>query len=171
MLGSVRAMFEKDSGKRAQVDLNGVIREVLTLLEGELRAHNVLVQTDFLDALPEVSGNRVQLQQVIVNLTINAIQAATQSTRTGRMIRVRTKLSPSENVCCTIEDSGPGVEPAHLSRLFDSFFTTKNAGMGLGLAISRHIIEAHDGRIQADNLSSLGGARFRFALPANAPHA
>jgi signal transduction histidine kinase len=102
-----------------------------------------------------------------VNLVINAVQAMTQSESVRRSIIIRTLLSKPENVCCTIEDSGPGIDPAHLPHLFDSFFTTKDTGMGMGLAISRSIIEAHDGRIQADNSSSVGGARFSFALPAN----
>jgi C4-dicarboxylate-specific signal transduction histidine kinase len=126
-----------------------------------------VVSVEFAPSLPYVIGDRIQLQQVIVNLTINAVQATTQSTRSDRIIIVRTKLSPSDNVCCTIEDSGPGIDPAHLSCLFDSFFTTKDGGMGMGLAISRYIIEAHGGFIRADNNSVAGGARFCFSLPAS----
>jgi signal transduction histidine kinase len=102
-----------------------------------------------------------------VNLAINAVQAMAQSGTLRRSIFVRTMLSDPETVCCSIEDSGPGIDPTHLPRLFDGFFTTKDSGMGMGLPICRSIIEAHEGSIRADNDSTLGGARFSFALPAN----
>ena len=104
---------------------------------------------------------------MLVNLTVNAIQAMEQMGSARRTLVIRTTLSEACNVCCTFEDSGPGIKPEHLDHLFDSFFTTKNAGLGLGLAISRSIIEAHGGFIGADNKSTLGGARFSFTLPAN----
>jgi signal transduction histidine kinase len=88
-----------------------------------------------------------------------------------RSISIRTVLSDPEMVHCSIEDSGPGIGPEHLSRLFDSFFTTQDTGMGMGLAICRSIVEAHGGRIRADNNSALGGARFIFELPASQPSA
>jgi signal transduction histidine kinase len=106
---------------------------------------------------------------VIVNLTVNAIQAMTQAGTARRTLVIRTTLSEPNTLCCTLEDSGPGINPEHLDHLFDSFFTTKDAGMGLGLAISRSIIESHGGCILADNGSALGGARFSFTLPAK-PH-
>jgi signal transduction histidine kinase len=114
-----------------------------------------------------VSGDRTQLNQVVVNLAINAVQAMVQSATARRSISIRTMLSDPETVCCVVEDSGPGIDPTHLARLFDSFFTTKDTGMGMGLSICRSIVEAHDGHIEADNQSALGGARFSFALPAN----
>jgi signal transduction histidine kinase len=83
-----------------------------------------------------------------------------------RNIRIRTALSDPDFLCCIVEDSGPGIDAAHLPRLFDSFFTTKDTGMGMGLPISRSILEAHGGHIRVDNESSLGGARFSFTLPA-----
>lgn len=100
-----------------------------------------------------------------MNLAINAVQAMAQSG--GRNICVRTMLSNPETVCCMIEDSGAGIDSAHLPHLFESFFTTKDTGMGMGLPISRSIIEAHNGHIRADNESTLGDARFSFDLPAN----
>jgi signal transduction histidine kinase len=103
---------------------------------------------------------------VFVNLTVNAIQAMAQMGTTHRTLVIRTTLSDPDTLCCTLEDSGPGIEPKHLDRLFDSFFTTREAGMGLGLRISRSIIEAHGGGIRADNESAYGGARFSFTLPA-----
>src|SRR5262249_33550777 len=147
VLGSVRAMFEKDSGKRAQVDLNGVIREVLTLLEGELRAHNVLVQTDCLDALPEGSGNRGQLQQVIVNLFMNALEAKEGVDYAPHPRRVKTDPENNNLVLIRVEDSGPGIDVENIDRIFNAFFTTKPRGIGMGLSICRSIVEAHDGRL------------------------
>ncbi|HWL73835.1 MAG TPA: ATP-binding protein, partial [Burkholderiaceae bacterium] len=111
-------------------------------------------------------GDRTQLQQVFVNLTVNAIQAMAKLGTTRRTLVIRTAFSDPKTLCCTLEDSGPGIKREHLDRLFDSFFTTKDAGMGLGLRISRSIIEAHGGCIRADNESAYGGARFSFTLPA-----
>jgi len=116
-------------------------------------------------AVPKVLGDRTQLQQVFVNLTVNAIQAMAQVETTRRMLVIRTTRSDPSTLCCTLEDSGPGIKPEHFDHLFDSFFTTKDAGMGLGLSITRSIIEAHGGYIRADNESAYGGARFSFTLP------
>jgi signal transduction histidine kinase len=109
--------------------------------------------------LPQVTGDRTQLNQVVVNLVINAVQAMVQSGTEHRSISIRTMLSDPETVCCVVEDSGPGIDQTYLTRLFDSFFTTKDTGMGMGLSICRSI--------EGDNKSALGGARFSFALPAN----
>jgi signal transduction histidine kinase len=117
---------------------------------------------------PKVLGDRTQLQQVFVNLAVNAIQAMAQVETIRRMLVIRTALSDAHTLCCIFEDSGPGIEREHLDHLFDSFFTTKEAGMGLGLPISRSIIEAHGGYIRADNDSAYGGARFSVTLPAKA---
>jgi C4-dicarboxylate-specific signal transduction histidine kinase len=119
-------------------------------------------------AAPKVLGDRTQLQQVFVNLTVNAIQAMTQAETAHRILVIRTAPAGPDTLSCTIEDSGPGINPDHLDRLFDSFFTTKGSGMGMGLAISRSIIEAHGGNIRADNESTFGGARFGLTLPAKA---
>ena len=131
------------------------------------QSRGISFSLDLTSELPQIVGDRTQLQQVVVNLAINAAQAMTQSGRGRRSILVQTMLSDPETVCCTIEDSGPGIDPEHLPRLFDSFFTTKDTGMGMGLAICRSIVEAHGGRIGADNSSALGGARFSFTLPSN----
>ena len=119
---------------------------------------------DLAPELPQIVGNRVQLQQVVVNLTINAVQAMIQLAPAERRISIRTMLSDPETVCCSVEDSGPGIDPEHLPRLFDSFFTTKDSGMGIGLAICQSIVEAHGGSIHASNNSALGGAHFSFGL-------
>ena len=152
--------------KHGLLAIDEVIREALLFLRHEVQSHGLMVTHYSNPAAPKVLGDRTQLQQVFVNLTVNAIQAMAQMATTRRTLAIRTTLSDPGTLCCTLEDSGPGIEPEHLDRLFDGFFTTKDAGMGLGLAISRSIIEAHGGYIRADNESAYGGARFSFTLPA-----
>ncbi|MGF6633148.1 sensor histidine kinase [Paraburkholderia sp. MM6662-R1] len=111
-------------------------------------------------------ADRIQLQQVIVNLLVNAMQAMEQAGSPERKITITTTVRDASTLCCAIEDSGPGIAPEHVDRLFESFFTTKENGMGLGLPICRSILESHHGRIAADNASAHGGARFYFTIPA-----
>jgi signal transduction histidine kinase len=164
VLGSVRAMFEKDNGKREQVDLNAVIREVFALLEGELRAHRVIVQADLLDVLPEVSGNRVQLQQVIVNLVMNAVEAMESVENRPRLLRLKTEVDKMNHVLIRVEDAGPGIDLENIDRIFNAFFTTKVRGIGMGLSICRSIVEAHDGRLWASPGVDFGSV-FQFTVP------
>jgi signal transduction histidine kinase len=168
VLGSVRAMFQKDSGRRDSVDINGLIREVLALLEGELRANRALVQTDLLDGLPEVSGNRVQLQQVIVNLIVNAVEAMGSVTGRPRVLRLKTLIDKANHVLIGVEDSGPGIDVENIDRIFNAFFTTKTNGIGMGLSICRSIVEAHDGRLWVSPGVDHGTA-FQFTLPIQSP--
>jgi C4-dicarboxylate-specific signal transduction histidine kinase len=147
--------------------LNEVIAESMGFLRHEFQSKNVSVSLYLAEGLPEVTGDRTQLQQIVLNLAINAMQAMAQTGPGRRSIFIQTMLSDPATVCFVMEDSGPGIDPKHLPHLFDSFFTTKDTGMGLGLPISRSIVEAHDGAIRADNTSGLGGARFSFSLPAN----
>jgi signal transduction histidine kinase len=163
----IRAMATRRAPRQTRLSLGDIIQESMALLRHEFKSKGISVSLDLAPSLPPVVGDRTQLQQVIVNLALNAVQAIVKSAGVRKAILIRTRLSDPETVCCSIEDSGPGIDPAHLPHLFDSFFTTKDAGMGMGLAISRSIIEAHDGHIGADNNSSLCGARFSFALPAN----
>jgi signal transduction histidine kinase len=116
-----------------------------------------------------VLGDRTQLQQVIVNLAINAVQAMAQAARGGHRIVISTAMRDATTVCCAVEDNGPGVAAEHVGRLFDSFFTTKDNGMGMGLPICRSIVESHGGQIGAEGLGAEGGARFWFTLPVSAP--
>jgi PAS domain S-box-containing protein len=167
IIARIRAMAVGRAPEQTALALHGVIEESLLFLRHELQSKGVSISLDLAVGLPPVTGDRTQLQQVVVNLAINAVQAMAQSGTERRRIIVRTRLSDPETVCCLIEDSGPGIDPTHLPHLFDSFFTTKETGMGMGLPICRSIIEAHDGHIRADNKSALGGARFSFGLPAN----
>jgi C4-dicarboxylate-specific signal transduction histidine kinase len=162
----VRTMATRQAPEQTLLSVDEVIREALLFLRHEVQSHGLAVTHHSNPAAPKVLGDRTQLQQVFVNLTVNAIQAMAQMGTTRRTLVIRTTLSDPDTLCCTLEDSGPGIEPKHLDRLFDSFFTTREAGMGLGLRISRSIIEAHGGGIRADNESAYGGARFSFTLPA-----
>jgi C4-dicarboxylate-specific signal transduction histidine kinase len=166
VIARVRTMATGRPPEQTLLSLDEVIREVLLFLRHEVETHGLLVTHHPHLAAPAVLGDRTQLQQVLVNLTVNAIQAMEPMASARPTLVIRTTLSDPCTVCCTFEDSGPGIKPEHLDHLFDSFFTTKNAGMGLGLAISRSIIEAHGGFLRVDNKSALGGARFSIILPA-----
>jgi signal transduction histidine kinase len=164
IIGRIRDMTSQRAPEQKLLSIDDVINESLSFLHHELQEKGIIVSLDLTRELPQIAGDRTQLQQVIVNLTINAVQAITQLAPADRRISVGTMLSDPETVCCSIEDNGPGIDPEHLPRLFDSFFTTKDNGMGMGLAICQSIVEAHGGRIRADNNSTLGGARFSFDL-------
>ena len=165
IIDRIRAIVKGRKAKLIPLSLQDVIEESMVFLKHEFQSRGISVSLDLATDLPQIVGDRTQLQQVIVNLAVNAMQAMVDPGR--RNIHVRTTLAGPDTVCCAIEDSGPGVASAAFPHLFDSFFTTKEAGMGMGLPISRSIIEAHGGRIRVENNSTLGGARFSFELPAN----
>jgi len=165
IIDRIRTMASRGATKQSAVALSEIVTESATLLQHEFQARGVSVSLDLAPDLPKVFGDRTQLQQVIVNLAMNAVQALTKSDAAGKSIAIRTQQIDEETVCCIVEDSGPGIDAEYLPRLFDSFFTTKETGMGLGLPIAQSIIEAHSGRVRADNNSALGGARFVFQLP------
>lgn len=159
-----RDMASRRAPAQELLSIDDVIDESLSFLHHELQLKGILVSLDLAPELPEIVGDRIQLVQVVVNLAVNSIQAMAQLAPADRRIAIRTLLGEPGTVCCTIEDSGPGIDPDHLPRLFDQFFTTKDTGMGMGLAICQSIVEAHGGRIRADNDSALGGARFSIEL-------
>ena len=166
VIARVRAMATRQAPEQTLLSVDEVIGEALQFLRHEVQSHGLTVTHHSNPAAPKMLGDRTQLQQVFVNLMVNAIQAMAQMGATGRTLVVRTTLSDPSTLCCTLEDSGPGIKPEHLDHLFDSFFTTKDGGIGLGLPISRSIIEAHGGHIRADNESVYGGARFSCTFPA-----
>ena len=165
VIGTIRSMFKKDGQKRAPVDLNQLIQEVLALMQGELQNQQVTLQTELEAKSLQVLGDRVQLQQVFLNLITNAIDAMGSITERPRILRVKSETSKSDGVVVTVEDSGPGIDPKGVDRIFEAFYTTKAQGMGIGLAICRSIIEAHDGRISASP-GDPHGSVFQVVLPA-----
>lgn len=165
VIGGIRAMFKRDESEKVRLDIGDLVAEVLALIHGELQHHNVVAETDLPAKLPRVAGNRVQLQQVLLNLAMNAIEAMDAATTRARLLRICAGHDDSD-VLVKVEDSGPGLAPEASERLFDPFFTTKAKGMGLGLSICRSIIEAHGGRLWALPAAP-HGTIFHFTLPAS----
>ena len=165
IIARIRTMATRRAPEQKLLLLDDVIREALLFLRHEVQSRGVMVSHFPATAAPKVFADRTQLQQVIVNLAVNAMQAFEHAGSSKRNIAIRTVAHDPASLRCSVEDSGPGLEAQHVSRLFDSFFTTKDGGMGMGLRICRSVIEAHGGRIGADNESSLGGARFYFTVP------
>ncbi|SDH63401.1 MULTISPECIES: PAS domain-containing sensor histidine kinase [Bradyrhizobium] len=164
VLKRIRAMSKNTAPERGQVDVNHAIAEVLALTRDELQRHRVAVQTDLRSKLPTIVADRVQLQQVVLNLVMNGIDAMRAVTDRPRILTVRSQLNDQGNIVVNVADSGVGLDPANRDRIFESFFTTKPEGMGMGLAISNTIIEAHHGRLWAESGSPFG-AVFGFTLP------
>ena len=162
----MRELLRKRGLELKPIDLNAVTLDVLRLVDGETHRRGVEIEKRLADNLPVVRGDVIHLQQVILNLILNAMEAMSESSESNRRLTIRTTHDDQGNVVVAVEDSGPGIPLKGLPRLFDSFFTTKTHGMGLGLSIVRSIVEAHGGRIWAENHSS-GGACFRFTLPVN----
>jgi signal transduction histidine kinase len=146
------------------LDISRVIGDTLELMQSELYQHDILLETRFSRAAGFVKGDRTQLQQVIVNLVINAIEAMSASTGSPRILRVITEPDPNGGVLIIFEDSGLGIAAGTLDRIFDSMFTTKPDGMGLGLSICRSIVEAHGGRLWAMP-NPTGGSMFQISIP------
>lgn len=166
IIGRIRAMAINRAPKRELLLVNDMISDSMVFLAHEMQARDVEASLDLAPGLPACSLDPTQIQQVLVNLCINAIQAMTQHGSPKRLLRVGTGRNEAGDICCTVEDSGLGIAPDHIEHLFDSFFTTKDTGMGMGLPICRSIIEAHGGTLAVDNQSRLGGARFTFTIPA-----
>src|SRR5262249_19203642 len=128
IIDRILAMATRKAPEQTLVSLDDVIKETVAFLRHEFKSQGASVSLDLAPKLPHVVGDRTHLQQVVVNVTINALQAMAQAGAVRRNIFVRTMLSDPQTVCCTVEDSGPGIDPAHLPRLFDGFFTTKDTG-------------------------------------------
>jgi predicted ATPase/signal transduction histidine kinase len=160
----LRAMFSKETPTTERVDLNDAAQEVITLSAGELQRSRVLLQTEFSADIPLVSADRVQLQQVILNLLLNAADAMAEVDNRPRQLLVQTQLLDDGSVKLAVRDSGTGVDPHTVEKLFEAFYTTKTDGMGVGLSICRSIIESHNGRLWAEANDGLG-ATFSFCVP------
>jgi signal transduction histidine kinase len=160
----LRALFSKKDATTESVDLNEATREVITLSLGKLQRDRVILQTELADDLPPVTGDRVQLQQVILNLLQNASDAMITISDRPRQLVIRTEQDEADRVRMTVQDAGVGFESQDVDRLFEAFYSTKNGGMGIGLSVSRSIIEGHHGRLWAASNDG-PGATFSFSIP------
>jgi PAS domain S-box-containing protein len=160
----LRALFDKKEARTELVDLNAATRDVIALLLSELQRSGVVLRVEFADQLPAVTGDRVQLQQVILNLLLNASEAMSGVEHRPRQLVIRTERDGDSDVRLTVQDAGSGFEPQAVNSLFEAFYTTKAGGMGIGLSVSRSIIESHHGRIWASPNDG-PGATFAFAIP------
>jgi PAS domain S-box-containing protein len=163
----VRALAQKTDIEKVPLDVNEVVREVFALVRGELISHQVSVRTEFAPALPTILGDRVQLQQVIINLVMNGIEAMQSVTDRPRELVIRSSQDETEQVLVSVTDCGVGISSENADRLFSAFFTTKASGMGMGLSICRSIMEALGGRLWA-TANIPHGATFHLTLPLNA---
>jgi signal transduction histidine kinase len=164
VIGRMRALVRKAPPHKDPLDINEVIREIIALTRSELRRTGTLLRTQLADRLPPVQGDRVQLQQVMLNLILNAVEAMSGSRAGSRELLISTQQDCSVGVLVAVQDSGPGVSSESVDRLFDAFYTTKPDGMGMGLSICRSIIEAHGGRVWATT-NVPRGAVLQFTLP------
>jgi C4-dicarboxylate-specific signal transduction histidine kinase len=164
VIDRIRALIKKAPARDDPLDINEIVLEVIALARSEVLSNGVSLQTQLASALPLVHGDRIQLQQVILNLVVNAIEATSSTSEGARELLISTAKDASNAVLVAVRDSGPGLDPESLGRLFDAFYTTKAGGLGMGLAICRSIIEAHGGRIWA-TANVPRGAVFQFTLP------
>ncbi|MFC0397933.1 ATP-binding sensor histidine kinase [Paraburkholderia rhizosphaerae] len=164
IVSGIRNLVKKAPPRKDQVDINEAVREVIELTQGEAAKHEVSVLTVLGDGLPPVLGDRVQLQQVMLNLIVNAIEAMSARGVGLRELQISTAVDTSNDVTIAVRDSGPGLPPVEVTRLFDPFYTTKQNGLGMGLSICRAIAEAHGGRLCA-SANAPHGAIFRLVLP------
>ena len=170
VVGHIRDLIKKAPPREDRLEINAAIREVIELARGETGKNGVAVQAELADGLPLIRGDRVQLQQVMLNLIINAVEVMTGVSEGPRELLISTAKSETGGVRVAMRDSGPGLAPADLERLFTAFYTTKPKGLGLGLSICRSIVEAHGGRLWA-SANAPRGAVFQFALPHHPLHA
>ena len=162
----IRALAKRTAPQMVSLDINDVIREAILLVQREVLSHGVSLRTELASALPPVLGDRVQLQQVVINLLINGVEAMAPITDRPRKIVIRSEQDEGGQVHVAVQDSGIGIDSENAERLFSAFFTTKPSGMGMGLSISRSIIRAHGGRLWVSPNPD-HGATFQFTVPIN----
>jgi signal transduction histidine kinase len=166
VIGRIRALIKKVPPRHDRLDINEAILEVIEVTRSELLRNGVSLQTELAKGLPLIRGDRIQLQQIVLNLIMNSVEAMSEASKGSRDLLISTAEDISNGVLVAVRDTGPGLNPESLERLFDPFYTTKPGGMGMGLSICRSIIEAHGGRIwAAANVPQ--GASFHFGLPAH----
>ena len=160
----VRDHIKKAPPRKEDVDVNQAIADVITLAQGPIIKHGISLQTCFTGGLPRAQVDRVQVQQVVLNLILNAVEAISLVEEGQRELVITTEQRKAGGVLVAVRDSGPGIEREHLDRVFDAFYTTKSSGVGMGLSICRSIIDAHGGRLWVE-ANKPQGAVFRFTLP------
>jgi C4-dicarboxylate-specific signal transduction histidine kinase len=162
----VRALANKTGLEKGPLDVNDVVREVIALVQRELISHGVSLRMELAPALPTILGDRIQLQQVIINLVMNGIEAMQSVTDRPRELVIQSRQDETHRVLTSVTDCGVGISAENSDRLFNAFFTTKSSGMGMGLPICRSIMEGHGGRLWA-TANAPHGATFQFTLPVN----
>ena len=165
LIGSIRAMIKRDARNRLPLDINDLVREIVALMERELQRNRISVELELDEHLPTVQADHVQLQQVLINLITNGLEAMAGNRR-ARILRVKSAIQEPDSVLISVADTGTGIDPEIVDRIFNPLFTTKSNGMGMGLSICRSIIEGHGGRLWA-SAGPEGGSVFQFILPAN----
>jgi signal transduction histidine kinase len=163
IIDRIRSFYKKSHSERELVDVNGIINEMLALLQGEAMRFSIEMRTELAPELPKIMADRIQLQQVFMNLMLNAIEAMSE---TGGEVTVRSQLQEGQ-LLFSVSDTGPGLPGGSVDQIFSAFFTTKPQGSGMGLAISRTIVESHAGRLWA-TANDGQGATFHFTLPTEA---
>jgi C4-dicarboxylate-specific signal transduction histidine kinase len=163
IISRIRLLFQKGAPQREPVDVNEIIREIIVLLRGEVTRHSISVRAELTPDLPHVMGDRVQLQQVMMNLITNSIDAM-KEVNGPRELAINSQRADHEQVMVSVSDTGVGLPPQQADQIFRAFFTTKPHGTGMGLSISRSIVESHSGRLWAADNSSRG-ASFHVILP------
>jgi signal transduction histidine kinase len=164
----LRALFTRKEFTLEPLDLNEAAREVVALSLSELQRNRIVLQSDFADDLPMITGDRIQLQQVMLNLLRNASDAMVGVDDHPRQLLIRTARDEGDRVRLTVRDAGVGLDRQSMSKLFDAFYTTKTDGMGIGLSVSRSIIERHHGQLWAEPNDAGPGATFSFWIPRGA---
>jgi len=165
VINSMRAMFKNEPPARTKVNFNDLIQQVTVITAGSIKSNNIVLDVNLTyHPSPVVMGDAIQLQQVILNLVMNAVEAVSQSGHRARILLLRTEARSDDTVLMKIVDSGPSVDPKVVEKMFDPFFTTKRGGMGMGLAICKTIIEAHGGSLTAFP-STPQGMEFQIVLP------
>jgi C4-dicarboxylate-specific signal transduction histidine kinase len=165
IVGRIRSQIKRAPPRKEHFDLNEAINEVIVMVRSAIAKNEISVSTRLMDGLVPVQGDRVQLQQVLVNLMLNAIEAMNSVDGGPRKLSIRTEQSQTGGILVAVHDSGPGVDPVNLERVFEPFYTTKTSGIGMGLSICRTIIHGHGGRLWI-SANEPGGAVVQFTLPA-----
>jgi len=164
IIDRIRDQIKKAPPRKSRFDLNEAIDEVIVLARSAITKNGVSVETRLAEGLAPIQGDRVQLQQVVLNLILNAVEAMSSVEAGERELLIRTEQNQTGDILVAVRDSGPGIDPEHVERVFEAFYTTKSSGVGMGLSICRSIIGAHGGRLWAD-VNEPRGAAFQFTLP------